>query len=76
MESAWNYSALDQLVSQCEPSDMQESQLWIMASLSLLKPELTDNYINVLDSLAERKLHLHTISYIAMIIPILRTTHP
>ena len=70
MESAWNYSALDQLVSQCEPSDMQESQLWIMASLSLLKPELTDNYINVLDSLAERKLHLHTISYIAMIIPI------
>ena len=70
LESAWNYPALDQLVSPCQPSDMQESQLWIMASLSVLKPELTDNFINLLDSLAEKKLHLHTISYIAMIIPI------
>ena len=47
--------------------DITDYQLWVQCSICLIKPELIDEFINVIDLAAENKSLLSTISYVAMI---------
>ena len=68
IESVINFSGLnDYIPTNKAIENVDECDLWVFNSIASIKAELMDDFILLFDKIAERKLHLSLLSYIAML---------